>query len=64
MYTICPAVWTLRYFALQAYRLFAAEQSPHQALCRRAALVKTAPFQPIRTWRAPWPCCRRRSSRR
>jgi len=45
MFTISPAVWTLRHFALQVYRLFDAEQSPHQACCRRAALVKTAAFQ-------------------
>jgi hypothetical protein len=35
-----PASRTLREFVLQIYRLFGPEQSPHQAACRRAALVK------------------------
>lgn len=35
-----PASWTLRDFVLRIYRLFDPEQSPHQASCRRAALVK------------------------
>jgi hypothetical protein len=35
-----PASWTLRGFVLKVYRLFDPEQSPHQASCRRAALVK------------------------
>jgi Transposase len=45
MYTIASATWTLRHFALQVYRLFDVEQSPHQARCRWAALVKKAAFQ-------------------
>jgi hypothetical protein len=35
-----PASRMLRDFVLQVYRLFDPEQSPHQAACRRAALVK------------------------
>jgi transposase len=35
-----PQSRTLREFVLKIYRLFDAEQSPHQAKCRRAALVK------------------------
>jgi hypothetical protein len=45
MYNISSALWTLRHFALQVYRLFDPEQSPHQACCRRAALVRKAAFQ-------------------
>jgi hypothetical protein len=45
MFNALPALWTLRQFVLQVYRLFDPEQSPHQARCRRAALVKTAAFQ-------------------
>lgn len=35
-----PQSRTLREFVLKIYRLFDAAQSPHQAACRRAALVK------------------------
>jgi hypothetical protein len=35
-----PQSRTLREFVLKVYRLFDAEQRPHQAKCRRAALVK------------------------
>jgi hypothetical protein len=35
-----PQSRVLRDFVLQIYRLFDPEQSPHQAACRRAALVK------------------------
>jgi len=40
MFRYLPASWTLREFVLKVYRLFEPEQSPHQASCRRAALVK------------------------
>lgn len=39
-----PASWTLRDFVLRMYRLFDPEQSPHQASCRRAALVKDSRY--------------------
>jgi hypothetical protein len=39
-----PASWTLRDFVLRIYRLFDPEQSPHQARCRRAALVKDSGY--------------------
>lgn len=35
-----PQSRTLRQFVLRIYRLFDPDQSPHQAACRRAALVK------------------------
>jgi hypothetical protein len=35
-----PEARVLRDFVIQIYRLFDPEQSPHQAACRRAALVK------------------------
>jgi hypothetical protein len=35
-----PASRALREFVLRTYRLFDADQSPHQAACRRAALAK------------------------
>lgn len=44
MFTALPALRTLRQFVLQVYRLFDPDQSPHQARCRRAALVKDAAF--------------------
>jgi hypothetical protein len=44
MFASLPALRTLRKFVLAVYRLFDPEQSPHQARCRRAALVKTAEF--------------------
>jgi hypothetical protein len=39
-----PEARVLRDFVLQIYRLFDPEQSPHQAACRRAALVKDAEY--------------------
>lgn len=44
MFTYLPQLRTLREFALKTYHLFDPQQSPHQARCRRAALVKTARF--------------------
>jgi hypothetical protein len=44
MFSYLPELRTLRRFVLQVYRLFDPQQSPHQARCRRAALVKTAEF--------------------
>lgn len=40
MFGYLPTLRMLRAFVLQIYRLFDPEQSPHQAACRRAALVK------------------------
>jgi hypothetical protein len=40
MFRYLPQLRTLRAFVLQIYRLFDPDQSPHQAACRRAALVK------------------------
>jgi hypothetical protein len=40
MFRYLPQSRTLREFVLRIYRLFDPEQSPHQAACRRAALVK------------------------
>jgi len=45
MFNALPALYTLRQFVLAVYRLFDQQQSPHQARCRRAALVKTTAFQ-------------------
>lgn len=44
MFNSLPALRTLRQFVLAVHRLFDPEQSPHQARCRRAALVKTPEF--------------------
>lgn len=44
MFTYLPELRTLRRFVLQVYRLFDPQQSPHQARCRRAALVKDAAY--------------------
>jgi hypothetical protein len=44
MFQYLPALRTLRRFVLAVYRLFDPDQSPHQARCRRAALVKTPEF--------------------
>jgi hypothetical protein len=44
MFQYLPALRTLRRFVLAVYRLFDPQQSPHQARCRRAALVKTPAF--------------------
>lgn len=45
MFECLPALRGLRAFVLQVYRLFDPEQSPHQAACRRAALVRDAGYQ-------------------
>ena len=45
MFEYVPALRGLRDFVLQVYRLFDPEQSPHQAACRRAALVRDARYQ-------------------
>jgi Transposase len=45
MFESLPALRGLRAFVLQLYRLFDPEQSPHQAACRRAALVRDAGYQ-------------------
>ena len=44
MFAILPALRTLRQFVLKVYRLFDPNQSPHQARCRRAALVAMPEF--------------------
>ena len=44
MFQSLPALRILRQFVLAVYRLFDPDQSPHQARCRRAALVKNAAF--------------------
>jgi hypothetical protein len=44
MFDALPALWRLREFVLKVYRLFDPEQSPHQARCRRAALVQAPEF--------------------
>lgn len=44
MFNSLPALRTLRAFVLDVYRLFDPDQSPHQARCRRAALVKNPEF--------------------
>lgn len=44
MFVYAPSLRTLRQFVLKVHRLFDPEQSPYQARCRRAALVKTAAF--------------------
>lgn len=44
MFGPLPALRTLRQFVLAVYRLFDPDQTPHQARCRRAALVKNAKF--------------------
>ncbi len=44
MFTALPALRTLRQFVLSVYRLFDPQQSPHQARCRRAALVKNSAY--------------------
>lgn len=45
MFSYLPALRMLRRFVLQVYRLFDPEQSPHQARCRRAALIKVEAYQ-------------------
>jgi Transposase len=44
MFDYLPELRRLRRFVLQVYRLFDPKQSPHQARCRRAALVKDPAF--------------------
>lgn len=44
MFDYLPELRRLRRFVLQVYRLFDPKQSPHQARCRRAALVKDSAF--------------------
>jgi transposase len=44
MFTMLPALRTLRKFVLKVYRLFDPALSPHQARCRRAALVTVPEF--------------------
>jgi hypothetical protein len=44
MFQYLPALRTLRQFVLAVHRLFDPDQSPHQARCRRAALVKVPEF--------------------
>ena len=44
MFGYLPALRTLRRFVRAVYRLFDPEQSPHQARCRRAALVKNPEY--------------------
>ena len=39
-----PELYLLRQFVLQVYRLFDPRQSPHQARCRRAALVHNSVY--------------------
>jgi transposase-like protein len=45
MFDYLPELRRLRRFVLKVYKLFDPEQSPHQARCRRAALVKDPSFQ-------------------
>jgi Transposase len=44
MFEYLPELRLLREFVLKVHRLFDPEQSPHQARCRRAALVKDPEF--------------------
>jgi transposase-like protein len=44
MFQYLPALRTLRQFVLKVYGLFDPQLSPHQARCRRAALVKDPQF--------------------
>jgi hypothetical protein len=44
MFQFLPALRTLRQFVRAVQRLFDPDQSPHQARCRRAALVKSPAF--------------------
>jgi transposase-like protein len=44
MFQYLPALRTLREFVLDVYRLFDPDQSPHQAKCRRAALLKNPAY--------------------
>jgi hypothetical protein len=44
MFQYLPALRTLRHLVLKVYHLFDPQLSPHQARCRRAALVKDVKF--------------------
>lgn len=44
MLAYLPALKTLRTFMDKVYALFSADQTPHQAGCRRSALARTAAF--------------------
>ena len=44
MFRYLPATRTLREFVLRVYHVFDPDQSPHQACCRRAALVKDSRY--------------------
>jgi transposase len=44
MFAALPTLRMLREFVLKVYRLFDPDQSPHQARCRRAALITTPEF--------------------
>jgi transposase-like protein len=44
MFDYLPELQRLRRFVLKIYKLFDPQQSPHQARCRRAALVKDLAF--------------------
>jgi len=45
MLSYAPELATLRRFVVGVYELFDHKQSPHQAQCRRAVLVRTAAYQ-------------------
>lgn len=47
MFQYLPALRTLRYFAEKMHRLFDTEQAPHQAHCRRAALLHNTTYAAI-----------------
>jgi transposase-like protein len=47
MFEYLPALRTLRTFVRRLHVLFEADQSEHQAWCRRAALVNNAAFQEV-----------------
>jgi len=47
MFEYLPGLRTLRTFVERMHRLFDADQSEHQAYCRRAALVGNAAFQKV-----------------
>ena len=64
MFQYLPALRTLRTFAERLYLLFAAEQSEHQAYCRRAALMQHAAFAQFPNWPKPSRCWMTCGSRR
>jgi len=47
MFEYLPGLRTLRLFVESVYRLFEAEQSEHQAYCRRAALLRNGAFTQV-----------------